>query len=171
MDDTTRAAHRAPGQYRCKVCGARWELLSGSLDWTLRSERCGPCCDNAPMDEQIEPVSAATIAEELLLAADELLASFRDDMPAEGATIPNQKVQALRDAVAAARCAPAQGPALVTEWTNKDRIPSFTKAARHLIAWLNEHTNPHAKVIVTPTDAELVTGEICTGPIHDYIKD
>lgn len=57
------------------------------------------------------------------------------------------------------------------EWTNKDLTPSFVEAARPLIRWLCEHTNPHAKVIVTPTDAELVTGEICTGPIHDYIKD
>lgn len=109
--------HSKPGLYRCKVCGAWWELLSGSLDWTLRSQKCGRCCDNVAMGEQIEPEAPATV------------------------------------------------------WTNKDLIPSFMEAARPLIKWLCEHMHPHAKVIVTPTDAELVTGEICTGPIHDYIKD
>jgi hypothetical protein len=46
--------------HRCKVCGARWRLhdRSGDSDgsWQLLSEKCGPCCDNAPMEEQIEPL-------------------------------------------------------------------------------------------------------------------
>ena len=41
--------------HRCKVCGALWkEWDDGS--WSLRSERCGSCCDNEVMGNQIEPL-------------------------------------------------------------------------------------------------------------------
>jgi hypothetical protein len=40
--------------HRCKVCGALWICFSDS--WSLASQKCGPCCDNQPMDAQIEAV-------------------------------------------------------------------------------------------------------------------
>lgn len=41
--------------HRCKVCGARWLLWDQGL-WNLldQHQRPGPCCDNAPMGDQIE---------------------------------------------------------------------------------------------------------------------
>jgi hypothetical protein len=48
--------------HRCKVCGALWILNPPSAvqpdgSWSLWSVRCGPCCDNATMGEQIEPIT------------------------------------------------------------------------------------------------------------------
>lgn len=48
---------------------------------------------------------------------------------------------------------------------------TFEDAARPLIKWLAENKNPHAKVIVTPTDAQLLDGIRSTGEILDYVKD
>ena len=49
--------------HRCKVCGALWikhltgqQPTWGEAQWSLYSRRCGPCCDNAPMGAQIEPI-------------------------------------------------------------------------------------------------------------------
>lgn len=39
--------------HQCTICGARWRQCD-DFTWTLRSEKCGPCCDNAQMGEQIE---------------------------------------------------------------------------------------------------------------------
>ncbi len=53
--------------HRCKVCGALWWLgnIAGVGEcWSLRSEKCGPCCDNVAMGEQIEPLSEALEASE-----------------------------------------------------------------------------------------------------------
>ena len=47
---------------------------------------------------------------------------------------------------------------------------TFEAAARPLIQWLNENTNPHAQVIVTVDSAELLTAEIIV-KTQDYIKD
>ena len=38
--------------HHCKVCGALWIRFTDS--WSLFSRRCGPCCDNAAMGDQIE---------------------------------------------------------------------------------------------------------------------
>jgi hypothetical protein len=45
--------------HRCKVCGALWVKLPPTPlgGWSLWSRSCGPCCDNAEMGEQIEPIS------------------------------------------------------------------------------------------------------------------
>lgn len=50
--------------HRCKVCGALWRFwrkeetpFAQSDSWNLRSTACGPCCDTAPMGEQIEPLT------------------------------------------------------------------------------------------------------------------
>ena len=57
--------------HRCKVCGAMWRFWpkedTGQQHdtWNLRSLACGDCCDNAPMGEQIEPVTMGQIEEYL----------------------------------------------------------------------------------------------------------
>lgn len=47
--------------HQCKTCGALWKLWKsdeihpGSAEsWNLRSATCGSCCDNAPMDDQMQ---------------------------------------------------------------------------------------------------------------------
>lgn len=48
--------------HRCTKCGALWRYWTPTEtggpkgSWSLRSERAGPCCDNAPMGDQIEPL-------------------------------------------------------------------------------------------------------------------
>lgn len=48
--------------HRCTKCGALWRYWTPTEtgghkgSWSLRSERAGPCCDNAPMGGQIEPL-------------------------------------------------------------------------------------------------------------------
>lgn len=44
--------------HRCKVCGAWWCALPDG-NWSLfckTPNRPGPCCDNAPMGDQIQPL-------------------------------------------------------------------------------------------------------------------
>lgn len=52
----------------------------------------------------------------------------------------------------------------------KPHIDYFDEAARPLIKFLNEHFNPHTKVIVTPNSAEILSGEM-SFHTDDYIKD
>lgn len=47
---------------------------------------------------------------------------------------------------------------------------AFNEAARPLIQWLCENVHPHHTVVVTPTGAELLEGQHCTGPVNEYIK-
>ena len=54
---------------------------------------------------------------------------------------------------------------------NKEQTESFNEAARPLIQWLCENVNPHHSAIVTPIGAELLAGQLATGPILDYVKD
>lgn len=42
----------------------------------------------------------------------------------------------------------------------EDQRKSFAEAAEPLMKWLCENMHPHAKVIVDPDSAELVTGEM-----------
>lgn len=46
----------SPTHY-CTECGALWRQCDDG-SWNLRSEKAGPCCDNAPMGEQIKPLAA-----------------------------------------------------------------------------------------------------------------
>ena len=48
---------------------------------------------------------------------------------------------------------------------------TFERAARPLMAWLNENCHPHVSVQVDCTSAELSEGICATGPILDYVKD
>jgi hypothetical protein len=47
--------------HRCKVCGALWRQWGGpavgKVYWTLVSSAAGTCCDNAPMGDQMEPIT------------------------------------------------------------------------------------------------------------------
>lgn len=54
--------------HRCNVCGAMWRFWprrdTGHEDaWNMRSNACGPCCDQAPMREQIQPLTIGQFAE------------------------------------------------------------------------------------------------------------
>ena len=61
--DVTFVGGATPSHY-CTVCGAMWKKYEDS--WNLRSKECGPCCDNAPMGEQIVPMTAAKALGEAL---------------------------------------------------------------------------------------------------------
>lgn len=50
----------SPATHRCRVCGALWwqgEVPGVGPSWSLRSEACGPCCDNVSMGGQIEALA------------------------------------------------------------------------------------------------------------------
>lgn len=50
----------SPATHRCRVCGALWwqgEAPGVGPSWSLRSEACGPCCDNVSMGGQIEALA------------------------------------------------------------------------------------------------------------------
>lgn len=50
---TTDPARKPPlSTHACVICAARWTQWEDGT-WTLRSDECGPCCDNAPMGEQM----------------------------------------------------------------------------------------------------------------------
>lgn len=51
---------RPPATHRCTVCGAHWIHHLDEGSWSLHSETCGACCDNAPMGEQIVPIETPT---------------------------------------------------------------------------------------------------------------
>ncbi len=52
----------------------------------------------------------------------------------------------------------------------KEKIDEFEVLARPLIKFINDNHHPHTSIIITPTSAEVVSGEYA---IHtqDYIKD
>ena len=47
----------------------------------------------------------------------------------------------------------------------------FECSARPMIKYLCENHSQHTTVIITPTYAELLTGQESTGKILDYVKD
>ena len=54
-------------------------------------------------------------------------------------------------------------------WTEAQR-KEFEVASKHLIEFINKHGNPHMSVIVTPTSAELLSGEMFI-KTEKFIKD
>lgn len=59
----TEVRQRTP-THRCKVCGCKWILWPADKDgeswWSLgTNEKCGPCCDNVAMGDQIETLAEA----------------------------------------------------------------------------------------------------------------
>lgn len=60
--------------HRCTVCGAVWRYIperdlpgANGDTWNLRSTVAGPCCDSAPMRDQIVPLTMVD-AEKLVRA-------------------------------------------------------------------------------------------------------
>lgn len=51
-----------------------------------------------------------------------------------------------------------------------EMVASFKEAAAPLVKWLCENCHPHVYVIVKPTRAELVEGQIAV-KIDDFIRD
>lgn len=51
-----------------------------------------------------------------------------------------------------------------------EKMKQFEEAAKPLVKFLCENFNPHATVIVTPTGAELVQGEMSV-KIEEFLKD
>jgi hypothetical protein len=62
LDRPTYAVERIP-THRCKVCGCLWILWQFKTEppsWSLgTNEKCGPCCDNVAMGDQIETLAEA----------------------------------------------------------------------------------------------------------------
>jgi hypothetical protein len=48
--------------HRCKVCGAMW--IDWGDSWSLFGRRCGQCCDNVAMGDQIEALPVIRSASE-----------------------------------------------------------------------------------------------------------
>ncbi|WP_377153282.1 hypothetical protein ACFJIX_17840 [Roseateles sp. UC29_93] len=60
--------------------------------------------------------------------------------------------------------------ASLLDWAVTAEPATFENAIRPAIKWLNDNCNPHAAVIVTNTDAELMTGDLYF-KTEDYLKD
>lgn len=46
----------------------------------------------------------------------------------------------------------------------------FEKLAKPLIKWLNDNGNPHMSIIITPTNAELLSGEMAFST-NEFLRD
>lgn len=57
------------------------------------------------------------------------------------------------------------------KWMTEEQRNEFEAVCRPVIKWLCENVHPHHTVIITPTGAELLQGEMCTPEILDYLKD
>jgi hypothetical protein len=55
------------------------------------------------------------------------------------------------------------------EYFAKIEIKDFESVVRPVIKYLCENHHPHVKVIITPTNAELMEGKKSTGQIMDYV--
>ena len=53
---------------------------------------------------------------------------------------------------------------------NKEYQKSFEEASKPLIKWINENCHPHVYVIVEPTRAELVEGQM-NFKTEEFLKD
>ena len=52
-----------------------------------------------------------------------------------------------------------------------EQIMEFVELSKALIEWLNENGGPHDCIIITPTNAKLLEGQVSTGEVLDYVKD
>ncbi len=55
-------------------------------------------------------------------------------------------------------------------YTDEQR-KQFENAAKPLIKWLCENCSPHVTVVITPTNAELLEGQMSTGEVTEFLKD
>ena len=54
---------------------------------------------------------------------------------------------------------------------SKEQIREFVELSKALIKWLNENCGPHDTIIITPTNAQLLEGQLSTGEVFEYVKD
>lgn len=71
MGHMTTPDNRLLPSHRCTICGAMWRVLTpkdfgGAISWTLVSSFCGACCDNAPMSDQIQPLTISEFKQWLI---------------------------------------------------------------------------------------------------------
>lgn len=57
-------SREARATHRCNICDAKWIQLY-PFTWTLASQKCGKCCDNVAMGEQIEAIGLTAEVERL----------------------------------------------------------------------------------------------------------
>lgn len=69
------------------------------------------------------------------------------------------------------RCGIHDAIKIVETFVNKDKLKEFELLARPMIKYLCENHHPHVSVIITPTNAELLEGQMSTGQILEYIRD
>ena len=55
-------------------------------------------------------------------------------------------------------------------FTSQKQRDEFEKLARPLIKFLNDNFSPHTTIIISPVNAELLTG-LCAFTTHDYVRD
>ena len=74
----------------CAICGALWRQFPDNSEgvpegsWSLRSRKCGRCCDNAPMGMQIIPLSEVdAFADEVEIGRGESAALIYADRQAQ----------------------------------------------------------------------------------------
>ena len=53
----------------------------------------------------------------------------------------------------------------------KNNIDEFEVLTRPLMKYLCENHHRHVTIIITPTDTQLMYGQMSTGTINDYILD
>lgn len=54
--------------------------------------------------------------------------------------------------------------------SNEEKRKDFEAAAKPLLKFLNDNYNPHTTVIVTPTGAEVLSGELVFDTT-EFVKD
>ncbi len=54
--------------------------------------------------------------------------------------------------------------------TKEQLLEEFEQLAKPLIKFLNENFNPHTTIIITPTDAEVLSGEMAIAT-EEFLKD
>jgi len=69
------------------------------------------------------------------------------------------------------RCGLHDAIKIVETFVNKDKVKEFEQLARPMIQYLCENYHPHVTVVITPTNAELLEGQMSTGQIMDYVRD
>lgn len=52
----------------------------------------------------------------------------------------------------------------------KEKVSEFKELASELVKFINDNFNPHTKIIIDCTSAEIVSGELMI-PILEYVKD
>jgi hypothetical protein len=54
---------------------------------------------------------------------------------------------------------------------SEKQIMELVELSKELIKWLNENCGRHGAIIITPTNARLLEGQVSAGEVLDYVKD